>query len=86
MTDISGTTHNSLAERLDLMENNTKDIADEVEEARSTYTDLDARFDADETAIENLETNKIPYSDIVTDLITNNDNKPLAASQGRELK
>ena len=58
----------------------------------TSFISLDARFEYDEeqiksntTAIGNLNTNKINYSDVVADLETNN-NMPLAASQGRELK
>ena len=58
----------------------------------TSFVSLDQRFEYGEglindhtTAIGNLNTNKINYTDVVADLLTNS-NMPLAASQGRELK
>ena len=58
-----------------------------------SFLTLDARFEegesrivALETVSGNLDSNKVNYNDIVANLTTNDNNKPLAASQGRELK
>ena len=88
---------NTLSARLNRIDGNSQDtssvpggrlgvIEAELDAARDGLADIDARFDADETRIGNVETNKIAYSDIVNDLLTNNINKPLSAAQGRELK
>jgi hypothetical protein len=47
---------------------------------------VDARFDADETRIGNLESDKIPYSDIVDNLNQTDTNKTLSANQGNVIK
>jgi len=73
------------------MASHLSDLQSEIIAARTstaddiTYSSLDNRFEAIETEIGNVKSDKISHSEIVADLTTNSDNRPLAASKGREL-
>ena len=52
----------------------------------SNYASLDARFEAEETAIVNLGAEKVDYTDIIDNLNQTDTNKPLSANQGNIIK
>ena len=56
------------------------------EEMLNELSELIARIVANQTSISQLTTSKINVSDIVNDLTTNVDNKPLSAAQGVAIK
>lgn len=58
----------------------------EIADARNGQTDLDTRITADETAIGNLQTDKVNVTDIVDNLNQTDTNKPLSAKQGNVIK
>ena len=84
--NTSNTAHNDLRLEIKAIREQLTAFLDVDEETLNELSELIERIVANQTSIAQLTTSKVNTADIIDNLVTSASNKPLSASQGKELK
>lgn len=84
--NTSNTAHNDLRLEIKAIREQLTAFLDVDEETLNELSELIERIVTNQTSIAQLTTSKVNTADIIDNLVTSASNKPLSASQGKELK